>query len=175
MVNHGQNRFNSRLKNKHRNLNVNFLEHSGKKNNISHGKDDSSRGSYSNQFVQNHTKLNRNENGQNSRLPKAKQNILNKVSCSKQSTKNSDLKNCENYSKSQSKKKSEMERNQSVNGKARKAVKIKNRRQDEEWEEMTEQVTATTFSQTRIVKRGACNRQDSDSSGPDIPPVASDG
>ena len=34
----------------------------------------------------------------------------------------------------------------------------------EEREEMTEQVTETTFSRTRVVKRGACSRQDSDSS-----------
>ena len=86
------------------------------------------------------------------------------ISRSKQSAKFSDIENCKNYSKSQSEKKSEMERNQSGKGKARKAVKIANRRQDKEREEMTEQVTETTFSRTRMVKRGLCSRQDSDSS-----------
>ena len=62
-------------------------------------------------------------------------------------------------------------KNQWGPGKSKKAVKIINRRQDEEREEMTEQVTKTTFSRTRMVKRGACSKQDSDSSDSDIPQV----
>ena len=61
---------NSRLNDTDRKVNVNILKHSGIKNNISHCKDDSSHGCYSNQFVQNQTKLDRNENGQNSRPQK---------------------------------------------------------------------------------------------------------
>ena len=43
------------------------------------------------------------------------------------------------------------------------------KRQDKERDELTEHVTETTFSQTRMVKREACSRQDSDSSDSDIP------
>ena len=63
-----------------------------------------------------------------------------------------------------------MDKNQLGPGKSKKAMKIINR-QDEEREELTEQVTETTFSRTRMVKRGACSRQDSDSSDSEIPQI----
>ena len=63
-----------------------------------------------------------------------------------------------------------MAKNQSGPGKLKKAVKITNR-QNDETEELKKQVAETTFSWTRIVKRGACSRQDSDSSYPDIPQI----
>ena len=83
---------NGRLIDTNRKVNVNILEHSGIRNNISHCKDDSSHGCYRNQFVQNQTKLDRSENGQNSR-PQIEQNTLNlnKISRSKQSVINSDI------------------------------------------------------------------------------------
>ena len=62
-----------------------------------------------------------------------------------------------------------MEQNKS--GKSRKMIIRQNgdRREDE----LTEQVTETTFSRTRMVKRGdACSRQDdSDNSDSDVPQV----
>ena len=47
----------------------------------------------------------------------------------------------------------------------------KTNRPNEEREELTEQVTETTFSRTRMVKRGACSRQDSDSSDSEVPQI----
>ena len=43
------------------------------------------------------------------------------------------------------------------------------RQNEERRDELTEQVTETTFPRTRIVKRGACSRQDSDTSDSDLP------
>ena len=56
-----------------------------------------------------------------------------------------------------------MDKSQSGSGKSKKIVKIANR-QNEEREELTGQVTETTFSRTRMVKRGACSRPDADTS-----------
>ena len=164
---------NSRLNNVDGKVNVNILDHSGVRNNISHCKDDSSHGCYSNQFVQNQTKLDQNENGQNSRPQKEQneQNTLNKISRTKQSVINSGIKSCKNKTKNQSEKAVKIDKNQSGPRKSKKAVKIINRRQYEEREEMTEQVTEKTFSRTRMVTREACSRQDSDSSDSDIAQV----
>ena len=52
-----------------------------------------------------------------------------------------------------------MDRNQSGSGKSK---KIMNRQNEEQRDELTEQVTETTFSRTRMVKRGACSTSDSD-------------
>ena len=49
-------------------------------------------------------------------------------------------------------------------------MKIVNR-QNEGRQELTEHVTETTFSRTRMVKRGACRRQDTDSSDSEIPHI----
>ena len=62
----------------------------------------------------------------------------------------------------------EMEKSRT--GKSKKMINRQNgnRREDE----LTEQVTETTFSRTRMVKRGAaCSRQDSDDSDSDVPQV----
>ena len=77
---------NSRLNDTDRKINVNNLEHSGIRINTSHCKDNSSHGCYSNQFVQNLTKLDRNEKLTN------EQNTLNKISRTKQSVIDSDIK-----------------------------------------------------------------------------------
>ena len=61
-----------------------------------------------------------------------------------------------------------MDKNQSGSGKSK---KITNRQNEERRDELTEQVTETTFSRTRMVKRGACSRQDSDTSDSDLPQV----
>ena len=61
-----------------------------------------------------------------------------------------------------------MEKNQSGSGKSK---KIANRQNEERRDELTEQVTETTFSRTRMVKRGACSRQDSDTSDSEIPQI----
>ena len=162
---------NSRLIDTDPKINVIILEHSGIRNKISHCKDNSSHGCYGNQFLQNWTRLDRNENGQSSRFQKQlnEQNTLNKISRTKQSVKNSDFNNC-NKSTRKSAKTVKMEKNQSGSGKLKKVVKITNR-PNEEREELTEQVTETTFSRTRMVKRGACSRQDSDSSDSEVPQI----
>ena len=87
---------NSRLIDTDTKINVIILEHSGIRNKISHCKDNSSHGCYGNQFVQNWTRLDRNENDQSSRFQKQlnEQNTLNKISRTKQSVKNSDINNC---------------------------------------------------------------------------------
>ena len=61
-----------------------------------------------------------------------------------------------------------MDKNQSRSGKSK---KITNRQNGERRDELTEQVTETTFSRTRMVKRGACSRKDSDTSDSDLPQV----
>ena len=63
-----------------------------------------------------------------------------------------------------------MEKNQSGSGKVKKVMKIMSKPNDER-EELTEQVTKTTFSWTRMVKRGACSRQDSGSSESEVPQI----
>ena len=162
---------NSRLNDTDRKINVTILKHSGKRNSISNCKDNSSHGCYGNQFAQNWTKLDRNENGQSSRFQKEQneQSTLNKSSRTKQSVIISDFNNC-NKSTSKSEKKVKMEKNQSGSGKSKKVVKSTNR-QNKEREELTGQVTETTFSRTRMLKRGACSRQDSDSSDSDLPQI----
>ena len=162
---------NSRLIDTDRKVNVNILEYSGTRNDISHCKDNSSHGCYGNQFVPNWKKLDRNENSQSSSFQgeQNKKNTLNKISRTKQSVINSDTRNC-NKSTRKLAITVKMEKNQSGSGKSKKLVKIANR-QNEEREELTEQVTETTFSRTRMVKRGACSRQDSDSSDPEVPPI----
>ena len=61
-----------------------------------------------------------------------------------------------------------MDKVQSGSGKSK---KITNRQNEERRDKLTGQVTETTFSRTRMVKRGACSRQDSDTSDSDIPQV----
>ena len=56
--------------------------------------------------------------------------------------------------------------------KSGKSKKITNRQNGDRRDELTEQLTETTFSRTRMVKRGAaCSRQDSDTSDSDVPQV----
>ena len=58
----------------------NILEHSDRRSTLDELSNTSSPGCYSNRFVQNQTKLDRNENGQNSRLCNFDQNSLKKIS-----------------------------------------------------------------------------------------------
>ena len=59
---------NCRLIDTDRKIDINILKYPGTRNDISHCKDNSSHGCYGDQFVQNWTKLDRNENGQSSRF-----------------------------------------------------------------------------------------------------------
>ena len=164
---------NSRFSETNPNSAINILEHSRTQRVTSYCKDSSSRGCYDNQFVQNWTKLDRNENGQSLRFQKDQnqKNTLNKIAREKQSVnisqfnKNSVRKNNTKISQ----RSAEMEKNKT--GKSRKMIIRQNggRREDE----LTEQVTETTFSRTRMVRRGAaCSRQDdSDNSDSDVPQV----
>ena len=160
----------SRLSDTDRKIDVIILEYSGTRSEISHCKDNSSHGWYGDQFVQNWTKLDRNENGQSSRFQREQneKNTLNKISRTKQSDKNSDSvrKNC-NKSIKQSAITRKMDQSQSGSDKSKKIVKIANR-QNEVRDQLTEQVTETIFSRTRMVKRGACSRPDSDTSDSEI-------
>ena len=160
---------------------INILEHSRTQRETNYCKDSSSRGCYDNQFVQNRTKLDRNENGQSLRFQKDQnqKNTLVKIAREKQSVnisqfnKNSVRKDNTKISQqsadfTQAAFSKEMERNKT--GKSRKMINRQNgdRREDE----LTEQVTETTFSRTRMVKRGAaCSRQDSDNSDSDVPQI----
>ena len=107
---------NSRLKDTDRKINVSIVEHSGIRNNISHCKDNSS-----------HSRLQKDQN---------EQNTLNKISHTKQSVINSDIKKCNN-STGQPEKTVKMEKNQLGPGKSKKTVKITNRH-NEKREELTE-------------------------------------
>ena len=60
--------------------NENILEPSDRRSTLDEISPTSSPGCYSNRFVQNQTELDRNENGQNSRLCNCDQNTLNKIS-----------------------------------------------------------------------------------------------
>ena len=150
-------------------IDVNILEQSGIRSEINHCKDNSSHGCYGDRFVQNWTKLDRNENGQSSRFQREQneKNTISKISRIKQSGKNSNKKDCNKIS-NQSAISRRMDKNQSGSGKSK---KITTRQNEERRDELTEQVTETTFSRTRMVKRGACSRQDSDTSDSDLPQV----
>ena len=170
-----------RLSETNQNIDINVLEHSGLKREINHCKGSSSHGCYDNQFVQNWTKLDRNENGRSSRFQKEQnqKNTLFKIARKKQSVENSEFtknlngKNCIQISKhpvelTQAAFIKKMEKN-----KSEKSKKITNRQNgDRRGDELTEQVTETTFPRTRMVKRGAvCSRQDSDTSDSKVPQV----
>ena len=171
----------SRLGETNQNIDINVLEHSGVKREINHCKDSSSHGCYGSQFVQNCTKLDRNENGQSSRFQKeqSQKNTLFKIACKKQSVENSEFikslngKICIQISKhpvelTQAAFIKKMEKNKS--GKSKKITNKQNG--DRRGDQLTEQVTETTFSRTRMVKRGAsCSRQDSVTSDSDVPQV----
>ena len=163
----------SRLSDTDQRIDVNILEYPGTRSEISHCKDNSSHGWYGDQFVQNWTKLDRNENGQSSRFQKEQneKNTLNKISRTKQSDKISDSvrKNC-NKSIKQSAMTRKMDQSQPGSDKSKKIVKIANR-QNEVRNELTAQVTETIFSRTRMVKRGACSRPDSETSDSEIPQI----
>ena len=60
----------SRLSETDQKIDVNILEHSGIRSEISRCKDSSSHGCYGERFVQNWTKLDRNKNGQSPRFQK---------------------------------------------------------------------------------------------------------
>ena len=162
-------------------IDVNILEQSGIRSEINHCKDNSSHGCYGDRFVQNWTKLDRNENGQSSRFQREpnEKNTISKISRIKQSGKNSNKKDCNKIS-NQSAISRRMDKNQSGSGKSKKITTRQNeerrdelttRQNEERRDELTEQVTETTFSRTRMVKRGACSRQDSDTSDSDLPQV----
>ena len=80
-------RLNSRFSETNPNRAINVLEHSRTQRETSYCKHSSSRGCYDNQFVQNWTKLDRNENGQSLRFQKDQnqKNTLDKIAREKQS------------------------------------------------------------------------------------------
>ena len=81
---------NSRLSNtRELNRNEEILKHFDAKSEFSLKKETSSHGCYSKQFGLKRTKLDRNENGQNSRLSKMKQSYSSKLSHSIQSVRKS--------------------------------------------------------------------------------------
>ena len=86
--------FGSRFSETDQKIDVNILEFSAITSEISHCKDNSSHGCYGDRFVQNWTKLDRNENGQIACFQREQneKNTLNKISCTKQSDKNSEKK-----------------------------------------------------------------------------------
>ena len=140
----------SRLSETDRKIDVNILEYSETRSKISHCKDNSSHGCYGDQFVQYWTKLDRNENGQSSRFQREQneKNTLNKISLTKQSDKNSVRKN---YNKIPKQSAITRKKNKNQSG-SDKSKKITNRQNEERRDELTEQVTMTTFSRTRMVK-----------------------
>ena len=81
----------SRFSETNQNSAINILEYSKTPRETNYCKDNSSRGCYDNQFVQNRTKLDRNENGQSSRFQKDQnqKNTLEKIAREKQSVNNS--------------------------------------------------------------------------------------
>ena len=170
----------SRFSETKQNSAINILEHSRITGETNYCKNSSSRGCYDNQFVQKRTKLDRNENGQNSSFQtnQNQKNTLDKLAREKQLVDNlkfntisikkdtSNLKQSADFTEAALSK--EMEK--SNTGKSKKTLNRQNgdRREDE----LTEQVTETTFSRTRMVKRGAaCSRQESDDSESDVPQV----
>ena len=171
----------SRLSETNQNIDINVLEHSGLKREINHCKDSSSHGCYGNQFVQNWTKLDRNENGQSSRFQKeqSQKNTLFKIAHKKQSvenlkfTTNLNDKNCIQIFKHPAELTKAAFMKEMENNKSGKSKKITNKQNEaRRGDELTEQVTETTFSRTRMAKRGAaCSRQDSDTSDSDVPQV----
>ena len=174
----------SRFSEINQNSAINILEHSRITRETNYCKNSSSRGCYDNQFVQNWTKLDRNENGQNSSFQtdqnqKNTKNTLDKLAREKQlvdkskfntiSIKQKDISNSK-QSADFTKAALEDKMEKSNSGKLKKTSNRQNENRKED--ELTEQVTETTFSRTRLVKRGAaCSRQESDDSESDVPQV----
>ena len=160
---------------------INILEHSRTTRENNHCRDSSSRSCYGNQCVQNWTKLDRNENVQSSRFQKEQNQkiILNKIAREKQPVKNSNFSNNpigKNHTQTSQQSAEltqaafsiKMEKNKT--GKSKKITNRQNR--DRRENELQEQVTETTFSRTRMVRREAVgSRQDSDNSDSDVPQV----
>ena len=174
----------SRFSETNQNSAINILEHSRITRETNYCKNSSSRGCYDNQFVQNLTKLDRNENGQNSSFQtdqnqKNTKNTLDKLAREKQLVDKSKFntisikqKDISNSKQSADFTKAALEDNmeKSNSGKLKKTSNRQNENRKED--ELTEQVTETTFSRTRLVKRGAaCSRQESDDSESDVPQV----
>ena len=150
----------SRFSETNQNSAIIILEHFGTQRETNHCKDSSSRGCYGNQFVQNQTKLTQNENGQSLCFQKeqSQKNTLNKIAREKQSVKYSKFnKNSIRKDNIQTSQQSadltqaasskKMEKNKT--GKSKKITNRQNRDQRED--ELTEQVTETTFSRTPMV------------------------
>ena len=133
------------------NQNENILKHSGLRDTLDELNDASSRGCYNNSSVQKQTGLDRNENGQNSRLSNCDPNTLSKLFHCKQSV--------DDTRKQYQERKSRMEE------KPRKTINIVEREQNRN--QMLEQVTETTYRRTTTLQRG----HESDSSEDDIPQV----
>ena len=165
---------NSRSSETNQSSTINIPEHSRTPREINYCKDSSSRGCYDNQFVQNRTKLDRNENGQNSSFQTVEKhkNTLDRIAREKQLVDISKFKDKLNSKQLESKETAsskEMERSETGKSKKTKNKQNGNQREDDQ---LTEQITETTFSRTRMVKRGAaCSRQESDDSDSDIPQV----
>ena len=120
-----------------RNKNENIVEYSELRHKMDEAQNTSSHGCYSNRSVQKRPRLNRNKNGQKSRLSICEQNILSKISHCKQSV-DTKLNNPKNAERKRNFAREQMEE------KPKKTVKLI----DFDWrlDQMLEQVTETTLS-----------------------------
>ena len=139
----------------------NILEHSDRRSTLDELSNTSSPGCYSNRFVQNQTKLDRNENGQNSRLCNFD---LKKISHCVQLVE-IDKKN---EQRKIAAKQVEKTKDRSMEEKLKKTAKIENTVGKQN--QMLEQITETTFHRTRTVQRGTQGHE-SDGSDWDMPQV----
>ena len=145
-----------------------ILEHSGRNTGSDNKVNTSSHGCYSNQICSKRTRLERNENGRNSRISNSKTNTLCNFSHSNQlakklyqnSVKNLTMENNGNAKNDKDK----VEKDKS--GKK----KVRDIRQGGGHDQVTEEVMKTTFQQTRLIKRGpGATNEDTDSSDSEIP------
>ena len=143
---------------------ANILEYSERRNTLDELSNTSSPGCYSNRSVQNQTKLDRNENDQNSRFCNIAQNSLNKSS------------HCVQLIESDNKKQKKFETEQVVKRKEKnmekklkKTTEIENKAGNQN--QLLERVTETTFHRTRTLKRGTTQGHESDGSDWEMPQI----
>ena len=142
----------------------NILEHSDRRSTLDELSNTSSPGCYSNRFVQNQTKLDRNEKGQNSRLCNFDQNSLNKISHCVQFVEIDQKKEQRKFAAKQV----EKLKNRSMEKKLKKTAKIENTVGKQN--QLLEHITETTFHRTRTVQRGTQGHK-SDGSDWDTPKI----
>ena len=133
--------------------NENILEHSDRRSTLDKISNTSSPGCYSNLFVQNPTELDRNENGQNSRLCNFDQNTLNKISHFIQLV---EIDKKEKQRKIATKQE-EKHKEEPMDKKLKKTVKLE--KTEGKRNQMLEQITETTFHRTRTVQMGTTGRE----------------